>query len=154
MRDGRIEQWDAPYDLYHRPANRFVARFVGEGVLLPGKVLGPHQVGIELGVLDGNVPEKCIAGCPCGCKLDVLLRPDDIVPDDASDNRAVVVSKAFRGAEFLYTLRLESGACVLSLVPSHRNYAIGERVGIRVEASHVVAFHREGTASDSHEPGP
>jgi iron(III) transport system ATP-binding protein len=58
-----------------------------------------------------------------------------------------VLGKAFRGAEFLYTLRLASGATVLSLVPSHHNHAIGERIGIRLELDHVVAFKREGTAT-------
>ncbi len=36
MREGRIEQWDEPYNLYHRPATRFVANFVGQGVTIPG----------------------------------------------------------------------------------------------------------------------
>ena len=147
MREGRIEQWDTAYNLYHWPASRFVAHFVGEGVLLPGKVLGPHQVGIELGVLDGNVPEECIVGCPCGCKVEVLLRPDDIVLDRASETTAHVVAKAFRGAEFLYTLQLASGTRVLSLAPSHDNHVVGDRVGLRVQANHVVAFHEESGRS-------
>ena len=70
----------------------------------------------------------------------MLLRPDDIVHDDASATQAEVVSKAFRGAEFLYTLRLQSGICVLSLVPSHHNHAIGESIGIRLDVDHVVVF--------------
>jgi iron(III) transport system ATP-binding protein len=143
MHEGRIEQWDTPYNLYHRPANRFVADFVGEGVLLPGHVLGSRRVGIELGVLDGNVPAECIAGCPTGCRVDVLLRPDDVVHDEASETTARVVAKAFRGAAFLYTLELASGARVLSLVPSHHDHAVGERIGIRIDADHVVAFHEE-----------
>jgi len=82
--------------------------------------------------------------CPDGCQVDVLLRPDDVVHDDASPVTAEVLAKAFRGAEFLYTLRLASGATVLSLVPSHHNHAIGERIGIRLELDHLVAFKREG----------
>jgi iron(III) transport system ATP-binding protein len=39
MYEGRIQQWDVPYNLYHRPANRFVADFIGQGVLLPGVVV-------------------------------------------------------------------------------------------------------------------
>ena len=37
MHEGRIEQWDSAYNLYHRPANRFVADFVGQGVFLPAR---------------------------------------------------------------------------------------------------------------------
>jgi iron(III) transport system ATP-binding protein len=53
------------------------------------------------------------------------------------------VAKAFRGAEFIYTLRLASGQTVLSLVPSHHNHAIGERIGIRLDVDHVVTFSDE-----------
>ena len=60
--------------------------------------------------------------------------------DDASPWRAEVAAKAFRGAEFLYTLTLASGTRVLSLVPSHHDHAIGERIGIRLAIDHVVAF--------------
>jgi iron(III) transport system ATP-binding protein len=81
--------------------------------------------------------------CPSGCRVDVLLRPDDVVHDDASRVTAQVLAKAFRGAEFLYTLLLPSGAKVLSLVPSHHNHAIGERIGIRLELDHVVAYKRD-----------
>ena len=143
LHEGRIQQWDTAYNLYHRPANRFVADFVGQGVLLPAKVLNPHQVEIELGVLEGEIPHQCSVGCDVcgrGCSAEILLRPDDIVHDDASAMQAEVVHKAFRGAEILYTLRLESGRKVLALVPSHHNHAIGERIGIRLDVDHVVTF--------------
>jgi iron(III) transport system ATP-binding protein len=146
MREGRIEQWDTPYNLYHRPATRHVADFVGQGTFLPGEVLTPQLVAVELGHLDSELPVDCSSSCrECGrnCRLDVLLRPDDVVHDDGAETKAEVVAKAFRGAEFLYTLRLESGAEVLSLVPSHHNHSIGEKIGIRLDVDHVVTFRRE-----------
>src|SRR5687768_13025011 len=51
MAHGRIEQWDTPYRLYHEPATRFVADFIGQGVFLPGTVLDDRTIGIELGAL-------------------------------------------------------------------------------------------------------
>ncbi|MGH8721612.1 MAG: ABC transporter ATP-binding protein, partial [Burkholderiales bacterium] len=72
MHDGRIEQRDSAYNLYHRPANRFVADFVGQGVFLPARRLGARQVEIELGVIEGDIPNE--AG-------EILLRPDDVVHD-------------------------------------------------------------------------
>lgn len=146
MNHGRIQQWDTPYNLYHRPANRFVADFIGQGVFLPGTVLNEHEVEVELGTLSSSVPLECSVGCgSCGrtCRVDVLLRPDDIVHDDASPLKAKVAHKAFRGADILYSLRLTSGAKVLSLVPSHHNHAIGECIGIRLDVDHVVAFREE-----------
>jgi iron(III) transport system ATP-binding protein len=143
MHAGRIVQWDSAYNLYHRPANRFIADFVGLGAFLPGHVRNSHAVEIELGTLAGEIPPMCEIGCDeCGkgCQVEVLLRPDDVVHDDASALRAEVVHKAFRGAEILYTLRLASGRKVLALVPSHHNHALGERIGIRLDVDHVVAF--------------
>ena len=143
MQNGRIEQWATPYDLYHQPATRFVADFVGQGAFLTGTVLDRETVEVELGKLKSAVPLDCgddCASCGRSCRLQVLLRPDDLIHDDAAALQAEVVAKAFRGAEFLYTLRLPSGARVLSLVPSHDNHAIGERIGIRLDVDHVVAF--------------
>jgi iron(III) transport system ATP-binding protein len=143
LRDGLIEQWDSAYNLYHRPASRFVADFVGQGVFLPAKILNESQVEIELGVLNGSIPHDCRQGCDVcgkGCSAEVLLRPDDIIHDDASQMQAEVVHKAFRGAEIMYTLKLGSGRRVLALVPSHHNHTLGERIGIRLDVDHVVAF--------------
>jgi iron(III) transport system ATP-binding protein len=137
LHQGRIQQWDSPYNLYHRPANRFVADFVGQGVFLPAKALNGEQVEIELGVLKGGPLPRDGEG------LEVLLRPDDVVHDDAAPTRAEVLHKAFRGAEILYTLRLASGRKVLALVPSHHNHALGEKIGIRLDVDHVVAFRPE-----------
>jgi len=150
MKAGELLQWDSAYNLYHRPASRFVADFVGQGVFLPGTLRGDHEVELELGVLRSEFPFECKDGCPhCAgnTRVDVLLRPDDVVHDDAATLRAEVMGKSFRGAEFLYTLRLASGQRVLSLVPSHHNHAIGEFIGIRLDADHVVAFrHPEAAA--------
>ncbi|MGH8706925.1 MAG: ABC transporter ATP-binding protein [Burkholderiales bacterium] len=134
MRAGCVEQWDSAYNLYHRPANRFVADFVGQGVFLPARRLGARQVEIELGVIEGDIPSE--AG-------EILLRPDDVVHDDAAPIKAEVLHKAFRGAEILYTLKLASGRRVLALVPSHHNHALGEKIGIRLDVDHVVAFQPE-----------
>ena len=138
MRDGVIEQWDTPYRLYHEPATRYVADFVGQGMFLPGTVLDKARIRLELGEFEGND-----SGWPQGTEVDVLLRPDDILHDDASPLQAQVLHRTFRGAQFLYTLQLPAGGRVLSLVPSHHNHAIGERIGIRLEIDHLVAFPRE-----------
>jgi iron(III) transport system ATP-binding protein len=139
LRAGRLEQWDAPWKLYHSPATRFVADFVGEGTFIPGTVLGPGRVSTELGVIEGQLTREQAPGT----HVDLLLRPDDVIHDDESLLRAEVVERAFRGAEFRYKLRLPSGATALAFVPSHHDHAIGERIGIRLDAQHLVGFPRE-----------
>ncbi|MBK1705303.1 ABC transporter ATP-binding protein [Halochromatium glycolicum] len=152
MNAGSVHQWDTGFGLYHQPADRFVADFIGQGALLPAHVLNATQVRTELGRISGAQPH----GLEPGSAAEVLIRPDDLVYDESSPRQASIVERAFRGAEFLYTLQLESGAEVLCLVPSHHRHAVGETIGIRLEADHLVAFacpdsaahrgHREGTA--------
>ena len=138
MREGKLEQWDSPYELYHRPATRFVADFIGQGVFVPGEVIGPDAVRTDIGVVRAQG-----ARWERGRRLDLLLRPDDIIHDDASELRAEVCQRSFRGAEFLYTLRMPDGTQLLSLVPSHHNHSIGEHIGVRIEPDHVIAFERD-----------
>ncbi|MCC7546606.1 MAG: ABC transporter ATP-binding protein [Burkholderiales bacterium] len=140
MHDGRILQWDTPYNLYHRPAHRFVADFVGEGAFVRGHADAGGRIALELGPLCGCTQYGGLAQPRPSQPVDVLLRPDDVVHDDASPVRALVVKKAFRGAQILYTLRLTSGAQILSLVPSHQDHPLGEAIGVRLDADHVVAF--------------
>jgi iron(III) transport system ATP-binding protein len=138
MRAGALEQWDAPWKLYHAPATRFVADFVGEGSFIQGTVLGPGRVATELGIIEGQLTFDQSAGT----LVDLLLRPDDVIHDDASELQAEVVERVFRGAQFQYKLRLPSGTTALSFVPSHHDHAIGERIGIRLDAQHLVGFPR------------
>lgn len=141
MHAGRLDQWDRPYELYHRPATRYVADFIGEGVFVPARVLNPNRVAIELGELNGNVPTH-LNGSSSNLhqSVDVLLRPDDVIHDDLSPQTAEVVRKTFRGGDFVYVLRLASGQEILALVPSHHDHAIGERIGVRLDADHVIMF--------------
>lgn len=132
-------QWDTAYNLYHRPVDRFVADFIGQGVFLPGQMGEGSRVCTELGDIDG-IPT---ADCTAGDWVEVLVRPDDVTHDDASSLTAEIIDRAFRGAEFLYTLRLPSGARLLCLAPSHHNHALGERIGIRLDIDHLVIFRRE-----------
>ena len=136
MHEGKILQWDSAYNLYHRPATRFVADFVGQGVLMKGTVVGHDSIDTELGLL----PHCPGCALQAGDAVEVLLRPDDILHDDDSTRQAEVLHKAFRGADILYTLKLPSGSNVLSLVPSHHNHEIGQKIGIKLAIDHVVAF--------------
>ncbi len=149
MHQGRLHQWDEAYTLYHRPATRFVADFIGHGVFAPATLRGEgDQVVVDtpLGALTD------VAECPLPSafeagQCEVLLRADDIIHDDDAPVKAQIVRKAFRGADFLYTLRLGSGETVMAHVPSHHDHKIGEWIGIRAQVDHVVTFERGSAAS-------
>ncbi|MCW7541511.1 ABC transporter ATP-binding protein [Aquabacterium sp. A7-Y] len=148
MQQGRLQQWDDAYQLYHRPATRFVADFIGHGVFTPARIVDSNRgpvvrtpLGDLLDVLECPLPSAYPGG-----ECEVLLRADDIVHDDASPVKAKIERKAFRGSEFLYTLRLASGEQVLAHVPSHHDHSVGEWIGIRPEVDHVVTFPRNAPA--------
>ena len=72
--------------------------------------------------------------------VEVLLRPDDILHDDDSPLKARVEARYFRGAVFLYRLRLAGGEELQALVPSHHDHPIGCDIGIRLAMDHVIAY--------------
>ncbi len=148
MQHGRLEQWEDGYALYHRPATRFIAQFIGHGVFTPARIDPARAadtggcVHTVLGALE-DLQECPLPDAYPGGECDVLLRADDIVHDDLSPVKARIERKAFRGAEFLYTLRLAGGELLLAHVPSHHDHQVGEWIGIRAEVDHVVTFPRQ-----------
>jgi len=144
MHEGRLHQWADAYTLYHRPATRFVADFIGHGVFTPAQLREvDHRIVVTTPL--GELTDVAETPLPCafsGGECDLLLRADDIVHDDDAPVKAEIVRKAFRGSEFLYTLRLKSGETLLAHVPSHHDHKVGEWIGIRAEVDHVVTFNR------------
>ena len=145
MHHGKLHQWDDAYALYHRPATRFVADFIGHGTFAPARITHQgDQVVVQTAI--GTLIDRQECPLPAAYSdglCDVLLRADDIVHDDAAPTKAQIVRKAFRGSEFLYTLQLKTGEVVMAHVPSHHDHALGEWIGIRAEVDHVVTFARE-----------
>ena len=156
MSQGRLHQWDDAYSLYHRPASRLVAEFIGHGVFTPAvlrmegnQVVVATPLGDLTDVAECPLPSAFAAG-----QCDVLLRADDIVHDDDAPVKAEILRKSFRGSEFLYTLRLETGEQVLALVPSHHDHTVGEWIGIRAQVDHVVTFNRDDPQGSAPHPLP
>jgi iron(III) transport system ATP-binding protein len=133
---GRLEQLDTPYEIYHHPATRFVAEFVGAADFLRGFVKEGAIV-TEIGPVPNPV------GFPAGSPVDVMIRPDDIDFIPHPNGEVVLVGREFHGSEHFYRLRLASGARVHSVQPSTTIYPLGTRVRIVPNLLHVVAFPLE-----------
>jgi iron(III) transport system ATP-binding protein len=119
MQDGHIEQLGRPDEVFHRPANRFVAGFMGEAAFLPVD----NDRRTELGPLpvDRMIPPRA----------ELVVRPDDItiVTDPGAPGvAATVVAAEFRGPTRAYTLRLPSGALVVSTQPHDAHFDVGAGV--------------------------
>lgn len=134
MLGGRLVQWSPGYELYHRPTSAAVARFVGEGRLLPVRGLGNGRLASPLGlieVLHDVLPEG-------GTGL-LLVRPDDLVLGEGVIE-ATLCEVVFHGAESMHRLRLDDGTEIGALAPSHRRFPPGQRLRLRTDFAHLVVF--------------
>ncbi len=136
--DGCIMQWDLPYNLYHEPSSRFVADFVGQGRLIEGILADYDSVSTSLGILKGNRAYEW----PKDTRVDVLLRPDDVLLNVKGGVDCLVTDRHFKGAQIMYTLRTPCGDELLSLVPSHLDIDTGQKVRVGIDAEHLVIFRR------------
>lgn len=134
MLDGELLQWDNAYTLYHKPADRFVAKFVGDGKVLNAKVNERGELYNGLGVV------AKANGWDQECDYDILIRPDDLFYDENSSLKAKIIDILFRGAEYHYTLVLEDGQQVQCLTPSHISKRIGDTFPISLDLKHLVVF--------------
>ncbi|ROR94878.1 iron(III) transport system ATP-binding protein [Sinobacterium caligoides] len=140
INNGGISQWDTAFNLYHEPANRFVANFIGRGSFIPGQLVSPDKVTTQLGTISGNRAYKW----PQDCHVEVLLRPDDIeiYDTDTGGHQATISHKVFNGSSTLYTIKLADDTTLEVLSPSHHDYSIGQRVCAKLHVDHLVAFEK------------
>lgn len=122
---GHLEQVDTPEYVFHQPATRFVADFLGLADFIPGRITSTG-VETELGLLRQPVPREP------GCTLEVMIRPHDVKLQPASDGYGRVVGRHFHGAEYVYAVQLPSG----QLIHSAQDHTVELRPGTRV---HVTA---------------
>lgn len=133
---GKVQQWGKPYELYHEPVNPFVARFIGRGTFIKGETLTPDTFSSEVGVIQGNRaynwPEKT--------RIEILIRPDDVIYKPGANLNAVVSSKIFAGTSTQYQLKLASDTALDVIFPSHQDFNIGETINIAIDAEHLIAY--------------
>jgi len=132
MDGGRLAQWDTPHALFHHPATRFVAGFVGEGTFLRG-IAGPDGVRTALGVARGDP-------APPDGEVEVLVRPEDLIVDASAPCRGRLTARRFRGAVQLCTVDLPGGEQVLVHVPADHPTAIGQELGVHLAAARLCTF--------------
>jgi iron(III) transport system ATP-binding protein len=130
LRAGRVEQDDGPSAVFHRPANRFVATFMGEADFLP--------VDVAAGVVRSELGELPAGGWADGAPAVLVVRPDDVTFDLAPDGPATVEHVEFQGSSVLYQLRLPSGTPVRARRPHTVDAPVGATVRPRLAEHHVT----------------
>jgi spermidine/putrescine transport system ATP-binding protein len=114
MNGGRIQQTGTPIELYRRPANAFVADFIGKSNIVRGRL---ERAGSEMAVLRTPGGAFCVAapaGLPDGTEAQLVLRPENVVvtPDPGQGPAAVtgvIEQTLFLGNTIQYVVRLPDG---------------------------------------------
>lgn len=151
LRDGRIEQVGTPLELYHAPANEFVAGFIGSP---------------RMNLLDARVAavgaQDCTLALPGGATLRIVppggtqrlgvdapvrlgVRPEHLVPvaDGPADLHASVVMVERLGSESYVHLQL-ADATLIARAPGGIDCPRGSTLGLRLEPAHIHLFDRAG----------
>lgn len=135
LNDGRLIQWASPYEIYHRPADKFTASFSGDTSYLNASVFD-NTIRTILGQMNFNNNNFGNG------EYDLLVRPEDIIISD-SGTEAKVISKEFMGATTNYEISLENNEKLLIRLPSHYNFSIGDTVRISGNFKHIVIFDKQ-----------
>jgi iron(III) transport system ATP-binding protein len=136
MNEGRIEQTGSPEEIFHHPATKFVAQFIGMVDFLPAS----HDAGrlhTEIGSVEWpELQLGDLADVNGNSQLEVMVRPDCLECWPAENGSGVVVEREFRGAFYLYRVQLSSGATVRCLLSHTAEYPLGANVSVSLRDGH------------------
>ena len=146
MKDGEIQHLGQPKDIYQRPANLFVATFIGKTNVLNGtlnnsvlKIAGKYDVSLN------NVKDKNVKG-----NVVISIRPEEFVIDEnqAKDGiKAFIDSSVFLGLNTHYFAHLESGEKIEIVQESKIDSIIpkGTEVYLKVKQDKINVFTEDGS---------
>ena len=150
MNDRRIQQVGPPMEIYTRPANTFVARFVGS----PAMTLAPAELvdggngfaRVRLG--DGSEVDTRVsrAALPAG-PLQVGLRPEyvRVAPPDGATTTAKVELVERLGERTLLYARLSDDRPITAEDEGFSQVRVGDRIGLRINGAAAHLFGPDGT---------
>ena len=146
MKDGEIQHLGQPKDIYQRPANLFVATFIGKTNVLNGnlngsilKVVGKYDVTLN------NIKDKNIKG-----NVVISIRPEEFVIDESQTKdgiKAFIVSSVFLGLNTHYFAHLESGEKIEIVQESKIDSIIskGTEVYLKIKQDKINVFTEDGS---------
>ncbi len=150
MHDRKIQQVGPPMEIYSRPANSFVARFVGS----PAMTLAPVQLlpaespfaTVRLG--DGSEVETRVprSGLPAEGALELGLRPESVrvAPAGAASTLARVELVERLGDRTFVYARLSDGLSITAEDEGNSRVRMGETVGLRIDGTDAHLFAPDG----------
>jgi putative spermidine/putrescine transport system ATP-binding protein len=140
MREGRLEQIDAPEALYRAPVTSFVASFVGITNRIPGKVINPGAVQIFNQQLSVSQHSKTFGA---GSSVDVLIRPENLHILKKATSESIsgeLIIKSFLGPYTTLGVKIDGMPLIHIHAESKGNelLRVGDEVHFSVHATNVM----------------
>ena len=150
LRDGYVEQVGRPLELYHTPANLFVAGFIGSPAMnfMEGRILEAAEDGVDV-ELDGGLGMTVHCrpgnGAEPGAPIHLGVRPEHMNIDGHGDLRIpgkVFAAERLGGETYVYVTTKE-GKEITVHVPGDKGVSEGDEilVGVSAESAHVFGQH-------------
>lgn len=141
MSDGVIQQIGTPEEIYNEPKNAFVADFIGESNIFNGKVTDKLQVQF----CDHTF--TCVDDFHIGTKVDVVVRPEDIVmkPKGEGMMDVVVDSVVFKGVHYETTVLSGDNEIVINSI---YNAVVGDTISIDIDPDSIHLIENNLTTND------
>ena len=141
MSDGVIQQIGTPEEIYNEPKNAFVADFIGESNIFNGKVTDKLQVQF----CDHTF--TCVDDFHIGTKVDVVVRPEDIVmkPKGEGMMDVVVDSVVFKGVHYEITVLSGDNEIVIHSI---YNAVVGDTISIDIDPDSIHLIENNLTTND------
>ncbi len=150
LRSGKIEQVGTPLDLYNKPANKFVAGFIGAPSMnfVSGKIVAVDQNGTGVNILgeDTMTLSRVAENASAGDAITVGVRPQHIrlaSPDEPAVNVTVDLVEAL-GSETVVHAHAADGELLLAVLPGQQALKNGDAVRLAFEANDLHLFDTSG----------
>ena len=129
MRNGAVVQSGTPSDVYSRPADPWIATFLGDSVFLRGTADTAGTVTTSLGSVAVDTDE---AG-----PVRVMIRPEWIIPRPDLDGDSLVVDREYFGHDQMLSIRRPDGTTVTCRVGARPHLRTGDRVSLSIDEAVV-----------------
>ncbi len=152
MNDRKIQQVGPPMEIYERPANVFVAQFVGSPAmtLIPAQLIDGRGAKAKLRLGDGSEVETGVArkGLQSGGELRLGLRPENVrvVPAGKATTKIKVELVERLGERTLIYGKLSDGQTITAEDEGNCTVKMGDEIGILIDASAGHVFDADGTS--------
>lgn len=149
MNHGEIQHVGTPQNIYQRPANVFVATFIGRTNLLEGELAPSNKgYGLKLGKEYTEIVDNLIISREIGDKIqvEVSVRPEEFIIEEIGRGiRAKILNSVFLGLNTHYFVELETGEKAEIIQESTIGEILepGTEIGLKVNKEKINIFDKE-----------